>query len=108
MDIRSIKVCPLYESCPRMQRHDGELVYMDNKPFIYLNPHPCPRRKLGQRKSHLCMMQIDLSKITLEKALDDILKHRKNYIKFHYASEVDDYINKIKEMIKNGWSSRES
>ena len=109
MNIRTIKLCPLYETCPRMQCRDGEWVYMDNEPLIYLNPHPCLRKKPGKRrKSYICTMRIDLSRTTLEKALDDVLKHRKNYTKYYYASEVDDYINKIKEMINDGRSSRES
>ena len=109
MDVRLIELCPLDESCPRMQNRDGEEIYADNVPFIYLNPYPCLRKKRGQRKSYICTMQIDLSRTTLEKALDDVLKHRKKYTKFYYASEVDDYINRLKEMIKNdGRSSRES
>ena len=47
------------------------------------------------------MMQIDLSKTTLENALKDVLKRRKKYTKYYYASDVDDYINRLKEMIKN-------
>ena len=101
MDIRTIKLCPLYEYCPRMQCYDDEQIYADNEPFIYLNSHPCLIKKLGQRKSHICMMQIDLSKTTLENALKDVLKRRKKYTKYYYASDVDDYINRLKEMIKN-------
>ena len=109
MNIRAIKLCPLYETCPRKQHRDGEKIYADNVPFIQLESYPCLRRKPGQRKSYICTMQIDLSRTTLEKALDDVLKHRKKYTKFYYASEVDDYINRLKEMIKNdGRSSRES
>lgn len=110
MDVRVIKHCLLYEDCPRMQCRDAERVYADNVPFINIYPYPCLRRKPGQRKSksYICTMQIDLSKTTLENALDDVLKHRKKYLKYYYASEVDDYINKLKEMIKNGRSSRES
>lgn len=122
MDVRFIKLCPLWETCPRMQaqRCDGEWVYLDNEPRIYFNPHPCIRKQLPphpclkikpgkRRKSYICTMRIDLDKTTLEKALNDALKHRKKYLKYYYASEVDDYINKLKEMIKNdGRSSRES
>ena len=111
MDIRAIKLCPLYETCPRMQCRDGEKIYADNVPFIELISYPCLRRKPGKRryKSYICTMQIDLSKTTLEKALEDVLNHRKKYTKFYYASEVDDYINRLKEMIKNdGRSFRES
>ena len=36
MDIRTIKLCPLYEYCPRMQCYDDEQIYADNEPFIYL------------------------------------------------------------------------
>lgn len=110
MDIRFIKLCPLYETCPRMQNRDGEKIYADNVPFIELNFYPCLRRKPGKRrKSYICTMRIDLDKTTLEKALNDALKHRKKYLKYYYASEVDDYINRLKEMIKiDGRSSRES
>lgn len=99
MNIKTIKLCPLYETCPRIQNRDGEKIYADNVPYIQIIPYPCLRRKPGQRKKYLCMMQIDLDKTTLEKALEDVLKHRKKYTKHYYASEVDDYINKLKEMI---------
>lgn len=109
MDIKSIKICPLYETCPRMHGYDGEQIYADNVPFINIYPYSCLRKKPGRRKSYLCKMQIDLNKITLEEALRDVLRHRKKYTKTFYASEVDDFINKLKEMIKNdGRSSRES
>lgn len=109
MDIKTIKLCPLWGTCPRKQNHDGEKIYADNVPFIQLESYSCLRRKPGQRKSYICAMQIDLDKTTLEKALNDALKHRKKYLKYYYASEVDDYINRLKEMIKNdGRSSRES
>ena len=122
MDVRFIKLCPLWETCPRMQAQcrDGERVYFDNESYIYLNPHPCIREQLPphpclkikpgkRRKSYICTIRIDLNKTTLENALKDVLNCRKKYLKFYYASEVDDYINRLKEMIKNdGRSSRES
>lgn len=99
MDIKTIKICPLYETCPRMNGQDGDQIYADNVPYINLYPYPCLRKKPGQRKSYLCKIQIDLSKITLEDALGHLLENRKKYTKTYYASEVDDYIKKIKEMI---------
>lgn len=99
MDVRVIKLCPLYETCPRMQCHDAERVYADNVEYIQIFPYSCLRKKSRQRKSYICTMQIDLGKTTLEKALEDVLEHRKKYTKYYYASEVDDYINKLKEMI---------
>lgn len=109
MDVRVIKRCLLYEDCPRMQCRDAERVYADNVKYIQIYSYPCLRKKSGQRKSYICTIQIDLSKTTLEKALDDVLNNRKKYTKYYYASEVDDFINRLKEMIKNdGRSSRES
>lgn len=109
MDIRTIKICPFYEGCRRIQCRNAEKIYADNTPFMQLESFPCIRKRPGQRKSYICTIQIDLSKTTLEKALDDVLKHRKKYTKYYYASEVDDYISRLKEMIKNdGRSSRES
>lgn len=108
MDVRFIKLCPLWETCPRMQNRDAERIYADNVPFIHIESYPCLRMKPGQRKSYICVMQIDLSKTTLENALNDVLKYRKKYTKFYYASEVDEFIKQLKEMINDGRSSRES
>lgn len=101
MDIRVIKLCPLYEDCPKIQCRDGERVYIHNEPFIYFKPCSCLRKRPDQRKGYICTIQVDLSKTTLEKALDDVLNNRKKYTKFYYVSEVDDYISRLKEMIKN-------
>lgn len=109
MDIKTIKFCPLCDGCRKIQYYNNERTYADNVPFIQLESYPCLRRKPGQRKSYICTMQIDLDKTTLEKALEDVLEHRKKYTKYYYASEVDEFINRLKEMIKNdGRSSRES
>lgn len=110
MDVKTIKLCPLYESCPRVQARNNnyDQILSNNVEYIGFDYYPCLRRKPGQRKGHFCMMKIDLDLTTPEKALDDVLKHRKKYTKYYYASEVNDYINKLKEAIKNGWSSGES
>lgn len=103
MDIKTIKLCPLYDSCPRIQaqRKFDEQIYSNSVEYIEFDYYPCPRRKPGQRKGHFCMAKIDLDQTSLKTALNDVLKRRKKYTKFYYASEVDDYINKLKEMIKN-------
>lgn len=111
MDIRTIKLCPLYDACPRIQaqRNFAERVYSNNIEYIEFDHCPCPRRKPGQRKGHFCMAKIDLDRTSFKTALNDALKHRKKYLKYYYASEVDDFIKRLKEMIKNdGRSSRES
>lgn len=109
MNVKVIKLCPLYEICPRAQCGNCEPVYSDNVAYMWINYYPCLKKKPGQRKGHLCMMQIDLDRATLENGLEDVLKNRKKYTKYYYASEVDDYIKKLKEAIENdGRSSRES
>lgn len=111
MNVKVIKLCPLYDSCPRVQAHRklAEQIYSNRVEYIDFDFCPCPRRELGQRKGHFCVAKIDLDQTSLKTALNDVLKRRKKYIKNFYATEVDDFINRLKEMIKNdGRSSGES
>lgn len=85
MDIKTIKLCPLYDSCPRIevQRKCIEQIYSNSVEYIDFNFCPCPRRKPGQLKGHFCMAKIDLDRTSLKTALNDVLKRRKKiYQKF--------------------------